>query len=309
MQTTTETTPGIPDRIARYRVREKLGEDAFGAIYLAADENARERGPVRVRVLPESVRLEPDRRARLIEDARKAMDIEHPGLAPLYDVGDDARGLFLVSQPEPGRTLREYIADKQKLDLAEALRVAQEIASAIAAVHRAGLVHGALSDERVIIDDAGRAHVIDVGLAELVRPVIDRADGMDELDPRTDVYAIGAMLHEAITGSRVSTNELSSVPPERLPSLDVVARGVPAPLAMLVRRATSPDRAERPADADALLTALSEIDLPVEPVADQVAETRAAVRSGTSPLWIVGASVAIGLVITVVLVLIASGSD
>ncbi|WP_053235042.1 serine/threonine-protein kinase [Sandaracinus amylolyticus] len=312
----THTTQPIPDRIAHFRVREKLGEDAFGAIYLGDDENDRERGPLRIRVLPESVHLEPDRRARLIADAQRAMAIDHPGLAAIYDVGDDPRGLYLVSAPVKGRTLRAFVEDAKQVDLAETLRIAQELTSALGAVHREGLVHGVLSDERVLLDDAGRVHVIDLGLAELVRPVASaEADAVkpDEarrvLDARTDVYAIAAMIYEALTGTRVSTNELSSDPPEQLPALPPAMHAkTPSSLVTLLQRATSRDRAERPEDADRFQAALAQIDLPTEPLGEQIAETRKDVLKGTSNAWIVGASVAIALVLTFVLVLVIGGT-
>ncbi|UJR79567.1 serine/threonine-protein kinase [Sandaracinus amylolyticus] len=312
----TQTTQPIPDRIAHFRVREKLGEDAFGVIYLGDDENDRERGPVRIRVLPESVHLEPDRRARLIRDAERSMAIDHPGLAALYDVGDDPRGLYLVSAPVKGRTLRAYVEDRKQLDLAETLRIAQEMTSALGAVHREGLVHGVLSDERVIVDDAGRVHVIDLGLAELVRPVVSAEPSAvmpDEnrrvLDARTDVYAIAAMIYEALTGTRVSTNELSSDPPEQLPRIEGATKErIPAALVTLLQRATSRDRAERPEDADRFQAALASIDLPTEPLGEQIAETRKDVLKGTSNAWVVGASIAIALVLTFVLVLVIGGT-
>ena len=315
MEPTQTTSQPSPDRIARFRIREKLGEDGFGTIYLGDDESDRERGPVRIRVVPSSVHLEPDRRARLIHDAERAMVLEHPGLAALVDVGDDPRGLYLVWERAKGRTLRAYVEEKQRLDLAETLRIAQELTSALGAVHREGLVHGVLSDERVLIDDAGRVHVIDLGLAELVRPIaLAEQDAVkpDEtrrvLDARSDVYAIGAMIHEALTGTRVSTNELSSDPPEQLPPLEPATKErIPSALVTLLQRATSRDRAERPDDADRFQAALASIDLPSEPLGEQIASTRDDVLKGTSNAWIVGASVAIALVLTLVLVLVIGG--
>lgn len=292
MDPISQTNPGVPDRIARYRVDEKLVGDAYGTVFAAVDEN--ERAKVRLRLLPRAVDVEPSRRARIAADARAAMQVDHPGIAAVLDVGEGAEGLFVVSDPAPRRTLRAYLEERGPLDLAEALRLAQEIASAVGAAHRLGVVHGILSDERVVIADDGRAKVVDLGLAELAR-----ASAKRPVDARTDVYAIAAMLHEMITGTRVGTSEVSSDPPERLPPLDAAAPGVPARLATLIERATSPDPTDSPADADLLLAALTEIDLPALPIPQQAAESRAAVVAGSSKLWITGVSVAIALVIAV----------
>ena len=295
--TTTESNQEkIPDRIARYRVLEKLGDDALGALYLAEDESAPERGRVRVRVVPKSIHVDPERRARMLADAKAAMAVEHPGLAPLLDVGEDGRELYLVWADAKGRTLRAYVEEKGRVDVAESLRIAEELASAIAAAHRGSVVHGWIDDERVRIDDAGRARVLDLGIAELARHD-------SELDARSDVYSIAALLHEMISGTRVSANEFASRPPARLPPLEATP-GVPAKLATLIENATSAELAKRPADADALLAALSDVDLPTEPVGDQVATSRADARAGSSPAWIVGASIAIAVVLTLAVVLV-----
>ncbi|MDQ3034745.1 MAG: serine/threonine protein kinase [Myxococcota bacterium] len=294
-----QTNLGIPDRIARFRVVEKLGDDAFGTVYAAEDDD---RTPVRLRVLPESVHLDPARRAQVIEDAKAAMQVEHPGLATVLDVGEGAQGLFIATTTAPRRTLRAYVEQRGKLDLAEALRLGNEIASAMAAAHQQGVVHGALADDRVMVADDGRATIVDLGLVELTRPAAHRP-----IDARTDVYAIAAMLHEMITGTRVSTNEMSSDPPERLPRLDASRPGIPATLVDLIERSTASDPAQRPADADRLLAGLTAIDLPSDPIGQQMADARADVQSATSPMWIVGASIAIAMVITLALVLVISG--
>lgn len=288
---------GTPSRIGRFSIVEPIGDDAFGSVYVGVDEN--ERARIRLRVLPEAVHTDPARRARVIEDAKAAMQVEHPGIAALLDVGESPNGLFLVSELAPRRTLREYVAERGKLDLAEALRLAGEIASALAAAHRMGVVHGLLSDERVMIGEDGRAKIVDLGMIELMRPLAHRP-----VDTRTDVYSIGAMLAAMLTGTRVSTNEMSSDPPASVPRIDAAAPDAPASLVSLVERATSADPDRRPADADRLLAALTDIDLPSEPIAQQAQDTRDEVRTATGPMWIAGVSVAIALVVTLVVALV-----
>lgn len=251
-------------RIGQFAIEKELGRDGAGIVYQAFDDRTRRR--VALRLLPDAVRVDPGRRERVIADARAAMEVDHPTLAPVLDVGEAPEGMFVASELAEGRSLRERVAEGGKLDLATALRIATEVASAIAALHRAGRTHGALDPGRVIIDDDGRVKVIALGLAEVT--------GFPERSE--DVRAIGELIRESIDW-----------------------RSAPTELDHLVRRATDPDPARRPADADALLAELATIDLPTTPVGDSVVENRADVASGASRGWIVGASMVLALVIAI----------
>ena len=251
-------------RVGQFAIEKELGRDGAGIVYAAHDDRSNRK--VSLRLLPDAVRVDPARRERVIADARAAMEIEHPSLASIVDVGEAPEGMFVASELAEGRSIRERLDGDGKLDLATGLRIATEVASAIAALHRAGRAHGALDPGRVILDDAGRVKVIAQGLGE-VTGYPDRSE---------DVRAIGALLKEMIDW-----------------------RTAPTAVDDLVRRATDPDPARRPADADALLSELARIDLPSTPVGDSVVESREAVTAGASRTWIVGASVVLALVIAI----------
>jgi serine/threonine-protein kinase len=295
-----QTSVAGPVRISRYGIEKKLGDGAFGAVYLAEDERSRKL--VRLRILPEAVHLDPVQRAREIADAKAAMQVEHPGLAMVLDISDTPEGFLLVSESVSGLTLRDVLAQRGKIDVAEALRLATEMASAMAAAHRMGVVHGMLGDERVFISDDGRVHIVDLGLIELIRPLAELT-----VDARTDVYSLGAMLYEMLSGTRVNTNELSSEPREVLPRLDRFAPEVPQDLIDIIRKATAPAPGDRFADADELLAALSRVVLPTEPIAEQASVVRAEIGGASATRWILGASIMLALLITIGIALVMNG--
>lgn len=294
------TSVGKPDRISRYDIEAKLSDEAFGAVYLARDERSRK--PVRLRVLPTSVHFDPARRAREVADVRAAMQVEHPGFAAILDISDGPEGLLLVSEAVSGVSLREWLEQRGKIEVAEALRLATEMASAMAAAHRMGVVHGMLGDESVFVGEDGRVRIADLGLEELIA-----SSSKERIDSRVDVYSMGAMLYEMLSGTRVSTNELSAEPLTDLPRLDGLASEVPRELLDVISKATSKERSERFADGDEFLAALSRVTLPAEPITEQVSSVGGEIRGATTTRWILGASILLALLTTIGIALVMSG--
>lgn len=255
-----------PSRIGGFALEKELGRDGAGIVYAAIDERTDRR--VALRWLPDSMRADPASRARALAGARALMGLDHPSLASIVEIGESRDGIFIASELAEGTSLRDRVAANGPLDLATALRVATDVASAIAVLHRQGRVHGALEAGRVILDDALRTKVVALGIAEL----------SGDRGPRDDVRAIAAMLRESIDW-----------------------RSAPSALDALVRRATDSDPTVQPGDADALLEELARIDLPVTPIGESVAQSRADVVEGASRTWIVGASVVLALVIALAL--------
>jgi serine/threonine protein kinase len=272
----------MPTRIARFRIDEELARDHEGTLYAAYDETARRK--VELRVLPPSPASDPARRARIVEDARAVSMITHPNLATVLDVIEDPLAI-VYPETAPGTTLLRERMAQGPIDLAEALRIAQEITSATGALHRAGVGHRAIDEGHVVLHDDGRSRLIGSGLAEL------HPDG----DPRTDVGAIARLLHAMLGGKQARDGE-------RLGLLD--EHRVPSRLVALLDRASDPDRARRPTDADALLEALTAIDLPAEPVGASASATREAVSAGASRLWVVGASLVLAVVIVLAIAVV-----
>jgi hypothetical protein len=211
-----------------YRIVRRLGRGAMAVVYEAEDPQLSRR--VALKVLA-PLRASDDRRMRwLRREARAAAAVVHPNVAALYGVGSD-RGLdYLAIEYIAGITLREAMRRRSgPFEIAEAARIGEAIASGVGRAHELGIVHRDLKPENVMITDTGAVKVLDFGLAKLIAPpagargelstssVTATLDGYimgtpaymspeqskgHAVDARSDVFALGAMLHELVTGSR-----------------------------------------------------------------------------------------------------------
>ncbi len=205
----------------RYRLRRRLGAGGMGEVYEAEDTTTGRTVAVK-RMRPDVARHEATRR-RFLREAKTAAALDHPNIVRVLDVGEDAHGRpFLVMEHVEGRTLAERIEQDGPLSWAEAGGVFRPVAHALAYAHAAGVVHRDLKPSNIMLRASdGAPVVIDFGLAR--REVLDSATmslsrtgevlgsppymspeqfrGAD-VDARTDQYAFGCILYEALTGRR-----------------------------------------------------------------------------------------------------------
>jgi serine/threonine-protein kinase len=231
--------------------------------------------PVAVKVMHPGMGDDAEFAARFVREARAAARLSHPNVVSVYDQGDDDGTVYLAMEHVPGHTLRDVIRKESPMPPARALALLEPVLSALAAAHRAGLIHRDVKPENVLIADDGRVKVADFGLAKAVSADTQHTatggvligtvsylapelvvDG--RADARADVYAAGVVLYELLTGAKPHEGESpiqvaykhvhADVPPpsERVPDL-------PAYVDALVARATARDRGLRPADAAVLL--------------------------------------------------------
>jgi Tol biopolymer transport system component len=212
-----------------YEIVAPLGAGGMGEVYRARDTRlGRE---VAVKVLPAGLMADAGRRARLVQEARAASALNHPGIVTIHEI-DCVDGVdFIVMELVHGRTL-DALIPRQGMRVGEALRVAIQLAEALAAAHAAGIVHRDLKPGNVMVTPEGAAKVLDFGLAKL--SLDEPAGGEDDttldardspvslagtvagtlgymspeqasggtVDARTDVFAFGAVLYEMLTGRR-----------------------------------------------------------------------------------------------------------
>jgi serine/threonine protein kinase len=212
--------------LGAYEIVREIGRGGMGVVYLARD--TRLGRDVALKVLPEHVRHDEPWRARLRREARAAAAVSHPGIAQVYSLEDDPAGLsFVVSEYVEGRTLREEIAGGP-LPVARAIDTVRQVASALAAAHRRGVVHRDLKPENVMRASDGAIKVLDFGLAHIERegnePRLTRTGTLmgtpgyiapeqlhgEDGGPASDIYALGLLLHELLTGQHAFAGSKNS---------------------------------------------------------------------------------------------------
>ena len=263
----------------RYRLLDRLGVGGMATVWRARDERSRE--TVAVKRLHPHVVSDPAARARLEREAAALRTVDHPAIVRPRELVEDPEAPVLVMDLAAGRPLDQRIAQGPLLP-GEAVAITTIVADALAAAHEQAIVHRDIKPSNILVDSHGAVHLVDFGIAALVD---DPADALtvpaqligtlrytpperlagEPATPRSDVWALGAVLYEMLTGRpAVAAGDPAGavVASQTLPGdLDAL----PAGLAPIVARAMAPDPAARFADAAAFRDALTELEAPVDP--------------------------------------------
>jgi serine/threonine-protein kinase len=299
------------DRLAaaladRYRVERELGAGGMATVYLAHD--LRHERDVAIKV------LHPDLGAalgadRFLAEIKTTAKLQHPHILPLLDSGAADTLLYYVMPYVRGETLRARLDREKQLPIADAVRIAREVAGALDHAHKQGIIHRDIKPENILLQD-GSALVADFGIALAVQQAgtqrltqtglslgtpqymsPEQAMGEKTIDARSDIYALGAVTYEMLTGEAPFTGAtaqaivakvLSSVPDQ--PS--VVRRNVPASLDTAVMQALEKLPADRIASAQEFVAALGATS------SDTTAATRPATIAPRRRLAVLGWTVA-----------------
>jgi serine/threonine-protein kinase len=251
----------------RYRVATKIATGGMSTVYRGLD--TRLDRPVALKVMDSRYAGDAQFLTRFQLEARSVARLKDPGLVAVYDQGLDARHPFLVMELVEGGTLRELLIERGPMPPHAVAAVLRPVLGGLAAAHRAGLVHRDVKPENVLISDEGEVKIVDFGLVRAVAAagitstsvILGTAaylspeqvkDG--NASPRSDVYAVGIVAYELLTGQTPFSGDTSlSVAYQRLdtdvPPPGSVISGVPAQFDELVERATARDPAGRYADA------------------------------------------------------------
>lgn len=202
--------------LGRYRVLRELGRGAMGVVYLAEDESLQRQLAVKTLLLPEEGNSAERRNleARFIQEAKAAGGLNHPGIITIHDLGRHGDLLYIAMELLEGTELRDrMLAGPMPLD--EALDIAQQVASALAAAHARGVVHRDIKPGNIMLVGQRHAKIMDFGIARMKSSDVRTQSGTmmgspkfmspeqvggHPVDHRSDIFSLGSLLYEMVTG-------------------------------------------------------------------------------------------------------------
>jgi tRNA A-37 threonylcarbamoyl transferase component Bud32 len=247
----------------RYRLSSKLGSGGMSTVYLAQDEVLDR--PVAVKLLHREISEEADQLERFRREARAAARLSHPNLVSVIDAGEDEGRPYIVFEYVEGETLKQRIQGQDEMPIDEAVAYAIEIGRGLIAAHGRKLVHRDVKPQNILIDPDGRAKVTDFGIARSLESKGMTATGRvlgttdyvspeqamgEEVDERSDVYSLGVVLYEMLTGdvpfsAETQVGVAMKHVNEPLPDVQIRRPEVSAAVASVVDRSTTKDPRDR----------------------------------------------------------------
>ena len=282
-----ESNPMVGQTLGPYEIRELIGSGGMGEVYRAHDPRLGR--DVAIKVLPLLLAADPDRQRRFEQEARAAAALNHPNILAIHDLGCSSNTHYVVTELLEGETLRARLR-RGALSVSQAVRILLQIAKGLAAAHAKGIVHRDLKPENIFITGDGNTKILDFGLAKLLTPPSDikPASRLDEtvtglvmgtpgymspeqvrgyaVDQRTDVFALGAIAYEMLSGRRAfhgesSADTISAILSHAPPALSGPQSSVPTALDRTVQRCLEKapgDRFQSVREFSSALEAISE---------------------------------------------------
>ncbi|HEX8844122.1 MAG TPA: protein kinase [Pyrinomonadaceae bacterium] len=267
-----------------YEILYQLGKGGMGEVYLAEDARLGRR--VAIKLLPAAFTKDRDRLGRFEQEARAASALNHPNILTIYEIGHTDGLHFIATEFIEGETLRAEIS-RGRLSLSEVLNVAEQVAFALTASHKARIVHRDIKPENIMVREDGIVKVLDFGLAKLAKQQATSLDATTralvmtdagvvmgtslymspeqarglEVDARTDIWSLGCVLYEMTAGHApfegATTSDVIAAILEREPQpLTKLSGDVPVELEWIIRKALRKDKEERYQTARELLADL-----------------------------------------------------
>jgi serine/threonine-protein kinase len=205
-------SPG-PSKIGKYDVEERVGEGAMGVVYRAVDPVLKRR--VAIKVMSDAFAQNDDLRERFLREAQAAGSLQHPNVITIYDFGDVDGHPYIAMEFVEGQDVAELIAHQVPLSVVDKLDLAIGVLQGLAYAHRRGIVHRDIKPANIRIDDEGKARIMDFGVAHLASSNMTKSGVMlgtpsymapeqivgGKVGPQTDIFSVGAVLYELLTGS------------------------------------------------------------------------------------------------------------
>jgi serine/threonine protein kinase/tetratricopeptide (TPR) repeat protein len=285
-------TPGT--KLSRYEIRSKLAEGGMGEVYLAFDSELNR--TVAVKVLHPTIAANEQRVRRFIQEAQAASALNHPHILTIHEIGSTGNSRFIATEFIDGDTLRKRINNGSQ-NLNEILEFAIQTAGALSAAHTAGIVHRDIKPENIMVRRDGYVKVLDFGLAKLAgspgfasdgeaptKAMVNTREGTvmgtanymspeqargTDVDARTDLWSLGVVLYEMITGKppfagETATDSISLILQKDPVPLTRYVKEIPPELERIVSKALTKDREERYQTAKDLLIDLRNLKRKLE---------------------------------------------
>lgn len=257
----------------RYRINSRIAKGGMAKVFLATD--TRLEREVAIKIMHDHLSDDGGYAQRFIREARHTAKLAHPNIVSVFDQGYFDETLYLVMEYLPGMTLRDLLDDYGTLTAAQALDITTAVLNALAVAHREGILHRDIKPENVMLVNDGRIKVGDFGLARPVNNATDTGQTLlgtvayiaPELltrtaaDSRSDLYSVGIMLYEMLTGKQpfvgetpmaIAVQHAQSPMPLASEANPVVSRAIDD----VIQWATKKNPADRPRDAKTMLDAL-----------------------------------------------------
>lgn len=272
--------------IGQYQIEREIGCGGMGEVYLALDTALKRK--VAIKVLPAYMKNDPERVRRFHHEARAASLLNHPNIVTIFESGTDGDLPYIVSEYIEGETLRALI-ERGHIAIDMILDIIIQTAEALAAAHDAGIAHRDIKPENIMVRTDGVVKVVDFGLAKLTEqpsfgfssslittPGIvmgtvkymspEQARGQ-KLDVRTDIFSLGIVLYELLTGEQPFDGETNSDIIDKILSADpepvrILVPQVPPRLEAIIKVALSKNREERYQTVTALAADLAKLRQP-----------------------------------------------
>ncbi len=244
--------------IRGYELRQRIGTGGFGAVYRAYQPIVKREVAIKI-ILPERA-SRPDFIRRFEQEAEVVARLEHLHIVPLYDYWRDPDGAYLVMRWLRGGSLETILRQQGAWSIARTQKLLNQIAAALAVAHRHGVIHRDIKPANILLDDDGNAYLTDFGIAKDISRTwaVEPDEGFfgspayvspeqvlrEPLGPPTDIYSLGIVLYELLTGSRpfagdTDTTLMRLQVSRSLPSIRESQPDLPAFLDIVLRRATA----------------------------------------------------------------------
>jgi TolB-like protein/cytochrome c-type biogenesis protein CcmH/NrfG len=307
----------VGQTFGHYKISKRVGAGGMGEVYLATDVIAGRKAALKL--LPLQFTGDAERLKRFEQEARAVVGLNHPNVVTVYEIGKENSIHYIVSELIEGETLRDRL-ERGAMQLSDAVDVAIQVTSALAAAHEAGIVHRDIKPENIMLRPDGYAKVLDFGIAKLAEQELPTSMPKDEalflvetnlgsvlgtvrymspeqargghIDKSTDIWSLGVVLYEMVTGHAPFSGDtpkevMSSILEKEPPSLKRSVAHAPAELQQIIGKALRKDPAQRYRSAHELLHALKELRRKLE----------FKLQRAAAPLWLRWARSPVALVV------------